>query len=168
MRDRLALDVRVTAAQIERLRVTYPDLADDLQLLCDTLEGETEFLPVMERVTEEYLDSVSMKAAVSDRMSALAERRDRFDRKADALKAMAMSLMEAAGQPKVQLPVATLSITKGRTSVVVDDVDALPQGYFATERKPLKTAIKEAIEHGEIIPGARLETGDDGLTVRTK
>lgn len=168
MNDRLALDVRETAAQVERLRLTYPDLADDLQLLADTIEGETEFMPLMERLTEEYLDTVSMKAAIADRMSALAERRDRFDRKADVLKRMARGLMETAGQTKLQLPIATVSIAKGRTSCVVDDADALPQGFYEVERKPLKTAIKTALEAGDVVPGARLETGEPSLSVRTK
>jgi hypothetical protein len=168
MSDRIALDVRVVTGQIERLRMQYPELAEDLELLTDTVEGETDFHKVIEQVTDEYLDAVSMKGAIADRIDGLRQRSDRFDRKADALKGMALNLMEAAGQPKVTLPVATLSIRKGVNSVVVEDLDAIPQGYRRTEVVPLKTEIKKALEAGEAIPGARLEHGPEGLSVRTK
>lgn len=164
----LALDVRIVAGQIERLRAQYPELADDLELLAGTVEGETEFIPVLEKVTEEYFDAVTMKGAAADRIDGLKQRVERFDRKADAMRDMALHLMEAAGQPKVILPVATLSIRKGVSSVVVDDVDALPQGFTRTEVVPLKTELKKALEAGESIPGAHLETGPEGLSVRTK
>jgi hypothetical protein len=57
---------------------------------------------------------------------------------------------------------------RGVNSVVIEDERQLPQGYFRTERVALKPEIKKALEAGEAIPGARLERGPDGLSVRTK
>ncbi len=79
-----------------------------------------------------------------------------------------LQLMEAAQQDKVTLAEATLSITKPRTSVQVLDIDALPQGFFRNERKPLTTEIKAALEGGDKVPGAELVLGSSGLMVRTK
>ncbi len=79
-----------------------------------------------------------------------------------------LSMMQYASQDKVTLTEATLSITKPRTSVCVEDANQLPQGYYQTERVADKKAIKAAIDAGETIPGASLKTGEAGLTIRVK
>lgn len=109
-----------------------------------------------------------MVTAISLRIGDLAERKARYQRKADAMKALIQSIMESAGLHKLALPEATLSILSGRTSVNVTDVNELPQGFYSTERKADKKALKSALEKGEAIPGAELVMGEDTLTVRVK
>lgn len=60
----------------------------------------------------------------------------------------------------------TVSLVKGKTSVVVDDVDLLDFGMFEVVRKPLNKPIKEALEKGEEVPGAHLEIGNDYAMIR--
>jgi hypothetical protein len=47
-------------------------------------------------------------------------------------------------------------------------MDALPQGFFKTERKALSKEILAALKAGEKIPGAEIRIGEAGLMVRTK
>lgn len=60
----------------------------------------------------------------------------------------------------------TVSLVKGKTSVVVDDVDLLDFGMFEVVRKPLSKPIKEALEKGENVQGAHLEIGNDYAMIR--
>ena len=60
----------------------------------------------------------------------------------------------------------TVSLVKGKTSVVVDDVDLLDFGMFEVVRKPLSKPIKEALEKGEAVQGAHLEVGNDYAMIR--
>lgn len=60
----------------------------------------------------------------------------------------------------------TVSLVKGKTSVVVDDVDLLDFGMFEVVRKPLSKPIKEALEKGETVQGAHLEVGNDYAMIR--
>jgi hypothetical protein len=168
MHDRVKIDAELVRSRIEALKVTYPDLVEDAELLASTVEGETDFHAVLDRVLDAFLDTVSMKASIADRMSALKERGERFDRKAEALKGLAHGMMEAAEQRKIILPQATLSIMAGRKRVVVDDVDALPQGFVKVERVPLKTELAAALNVEESVPGAHLEIGPPTLSIRTK
>jgi hypothetical protein len=161
-------DAAYVKSQINALKVAFPELEDDYELLESAIDGETDFERVVEVIAEEYLDALSMKGAIADRMESLKERSARFGKKAETIRSLAFDLMQAADRPKVELPIATLSIRKGVSSVVVDDVDALPQGFTRTEVVPLKTELKKALEAGEAIPGARLEIGPQGLSVRTK
>jgi uncharacterized protein YdcH (DUF465 family) len=168
MHDRVKIDAELVRSRIEALKVSYPDLVEDAELLASTVEGETDFHRVLDRVLDAFLDTVSMKASIADRMASLKERGERFDRKAEALKGLAHGMMEAAEQRKIILPQATLSIMAGRKRVVVDDVDALPQGMFRTERVALKDEIASSLHAEGAVPGAHLEIGPPTLSIRTK
>jgi hypothetical protein len=168
MLNRIVYDAAYVKAQINSLKVAFPELESDYELLESAIDGETNFDRVIEVITDEFLEALSMKGAIADRMESLRERSDRYGKKAETIRTLAFDLMQAANRPKVELPVATLSIRKGVSKVEIDDLTAIPQGFKRTEVIPLKTELKKALEAGEAIPGARLQTGPDGLSVRTK
>jgi len=168
MLDRILYDAAFVKAQINSLKVAFPELVDDYEVLESAIDGETDFERVVEAITDQYLDALSMKGAIAERMEALEERSKRFTKKAETIRTLAFDLMQAANRPKVELPIATLSIRKGVSKVEIDDLMAIPQGFTRTEVIPLKTELKKALEAGEAIPGAHLEHGPDGLSVRTK
>lgn len=168
MLDRIVYDAAYVKSQINSLKVAFPELLDDYELLESAIDGETNFERVIEVITDEFLEALSMKGAIAERMEALDERSKRFTKKAETIRTLAFDLMQAANRPKVELPVATLSIRKGVSKVEIDDLTAIPQGFKRTEVIPLKTELKKALEAGEAIPGAHLEHGPEGLSVRTK
>ncbi len=161
-------DAQFVRTQIQALIAAYPELEEDATLLADMLDGETDLYRVLEKLLNERREAETMATAVKERETDLVERRKRFERKADGVKKIMLQLMEAAQQDKVTLTEATLSVTKPRTSVQVLDVDALPQGFFRNERKPLASEIKAALEGGDKVPGAELVLGNSGLMIRVK
>lgn len=171
MGDYLKLDADRVKAAIAHLVADFPDLAEDDDLRADTIEGETDLDTILTRLFLEWRSDEEMVNGTKSIMADLRERKARLERRVDARKALAMSLLEAADLDKCHLPVATLSIRSGKESVVVDDVDQLPQGAFTLVRKPIEVAeLKKQImaeEAGEF-PGARLEIGDDYLVARIK
>ena len=164
--DRIALDTHLVTSRIDALKRTFPELTEDAELLAATIEGETDFERVMDRLIEFFLDQVTMKEAVTNRMSDLRERGERYERKADTAKRLMRELMQASGQTTLRLPVATLSVREGSQAVEITDERMLPQGFFT--RVPNKAAIKSAILAGEPPPGAVLVKGEDTLSIRTK
>jgi hypothetical protein len=161
-------DAQAVRAQINGLLAKHPEMAEDVELLADMIEGETDLLKILDKAVSARQEAVTLAEAIKGRETELSERRKRMERQADVIKQTIQTLMEVAGQEKITLPEATLSITKARTSVNVTDVEALPQGFFKTERKALSKEIKTALEAGERIPGAELVMGDCGLMIRTK
>src|SRR5262252_8063165 len=123
------LDPTFVRAQIELLRVTHPGIWNegDEQLLADMLEAETglhEFLAaVVDRMCEAdaFVDGIEY---LRDDMKA---RRERFERRSDAMRALAFKLMTAAAVKKVELAQATLSIRAGTPKVIVTDETLLPE-----------------------------------------
>lgn len=168
MADYLAMDAAKLEGEIRHMLSVFPELADDEDLRLDTLEGETDFNRIMSRLVRVRNEKLAGAEGLSEYIGDLSERKARQVRGADGVKALMLSLMSVADIPKLVLPEATISVTKPRTSVEVTDPDALPQGTFATVRKPDAAAIKAMLEAGDDVPGATLKTGEPGLTVRTK
>ena len=168
MADYLALDMKQLEREVVSLLETYPELAADDELRADVLEGETDLEAVASRIVRRRNLARANVTGIKEVMGDLKERQDRFQRQEDAMKAMLKRILSLAGTDKLTLPEATISITKPRESVEVLDVDALPQGFFATIRQPDKKAIGEALKAGEAIPGAALTFGEAGVTIRSK
>lgn len=161
-------EASIVRNQIEALKSLYPEIEEDIDLLADTIEGQTDLDGILSKLVDFVLDAESMAEAVKARKNEIAERQKRYERQGETGRKAIQQLMEAACQNKIVLPEATLSITSPREKVEIIDADALPQGFFKVERKPLSKEIFAALKSGERIPGADLRLGDAGLMVRTR
>jgi hypothetical protein len=161
-------DAQIVRNQIEALKAIYPELEEDADLLTDTVAGETDFERVIDKLVSFVREAETMAEAVKARKEEIAERQKRFERQSEAGRKIILSLMDAAQQPRVTLPEATLSITKPREKLTIWAEEEIPQGYFAIVRKPDTKAITAALKAGNEIPGAELELGNPGLMIRTK
>jgi hypothetical protein len=161
-------DAEAVRTQIEALKVLYPEITEDADLLADTLEGETDLDRVLSRLVDFVMEAETMAEAVKARKADMAERQKRLENQGESGRKIIQRLMESANQQKIILPEATISITKPRESVDVTDIDSLPQGFFKTERKAMSREILTALKAGEEIPGASLNPGHSGLMLRTK
>lgn len=159
---------QIVRNQIEAIKGIYPELEEDAGLLATTVEGETDFERVIDKLVNFVREAETMAEAVKARKDEIAERQKRFERQSEAGRKIILSLMDAAQQPKVTLPEATLSITKPREKLVIWAEEEIPQGYFAIVRKPDTKAITAALKAGNEIPGAELELGAPGLRIQTK
>lgn len=171
MHDTIVSHTNILLSQIERLKELYPELKDDDELLAGTIEGATNIESVLDRLTLSYVrqDALAKSAAQAGRdvQSALSERAARLQRGAEALKALMFAVMNAAGMQKAVLPTATLSISKGRPTLALDD-DFKVQGYVRTKTEPMRSDILAALTAGDEIPGARLVLAEPHLTIRPK
>lgn len=154
--------------EIALLIQANPDLADDEELRADMIEGETGLHRIIGRLIRAKVEAEAMASAIGQIQSEYAQRKARYEAKATDAKAGIAALLEAAELPKAETPEGTVSRVKGREAVIVSDATELPQGFFETVRKPLKTEIKAALMAGETVPGAALVTGPDTITVRVK
>ncbi len=162
----LAADVANLAAEIDALFVAYPDLAEDEQLRADMLEGETNLHAVLERLLTVEREANSLMAAIKQRQDDLSARRQRAERRKDAMRGLMLKLLKAADLQKAPLTEATISVTKGRDSVEITDEALLPVSMLKVVSSPDKTAIKAAMDAGKTVPGAQLKTGEATLSVR--
>ena len=81
-----------------------------------------------------------------------------YKKTAEMLKGRITEAMEKYDLHEVKSATMKVSLRKS-VQTIIDDVDALPKQYktVKVETTPDKTAIKKAIQEGEIVEGAHLE-----------
>lgn len=168
MTDYIKLDADYIKAQIDALKALYPELEEDDALRADMIEGETEIDKVIARALDHMAEADMMVSAIADRCGQQKARSDRYERRSNAMRTLIKDLMETANLKSIALPEATVSLSNGRQSVVIEDAAQLPQGFVKYEPKPDKKAVGDALKAGEVVPGASLVVGETSLTVRRK
>lgn len=168
MADVIAIDVAYTSQAIDAMLRAYPELQEDEDLRAGMLEAETALPELAQKIVRIRQEEIASIAGLDAYLEELTGRKARKQRKVDALRGLLLKLMATARLPSLVLPEATISVVKGRNTVSIIDIDALPQGTFAIERKPDKAAIKRLLEADEEVPGAALVVGENALIVRQK
>ena len=146
------------------------ELGDDFdhQTFIDTLDGLTDVSDIADKLIADMLDADALADAMRAQIADLTARRDRFDRRQDAIRRVLLDLLNATGEKKLERPRATISRRAGVASVQIVDETSIPSQLCKTTVAPDKAAIKAQLLAGETVPGAQLVTGPDGLTVRVK
>lgn len=166
--SRIDLDVHFLEQQIADLVLQWPELEEDESLKQDMVSGQFDVESVMSRVLDHLLEAEMMIDGMKPRADALAERKKRWERRKEFCRALAQRVLEASGRDKIVLPEASVAKSKGRDSIEVTDLSKLSQGFYVTERKADKDAIKKALDNGDDVEGARIVRGADGIRISTK
>lgn len=143
-------------------------VGDDEDCFLDTLDGETDAMDVLGKLIQERQEIQANEAAVKALAKTYQERAARLDAKADAISQTIGHLLDAIGSKKVAHPLATVSRTKARQSVLVTNPEEIPTQLQKVKRSPDLVAIREQLEAGEFVPGAEIKLGNPGVTVRVK
>jgi Siphovirus Gp157 len=162
----LQVDVNNVIIRIRNLMSDYPELSEDMELLEDTLEGETDAKYVLTRIVDEKLHADDMMHVLKIRAEAIKVRMARFSDKSDAMSELALTLLQVANLSKMELEEATVSIRKPLRKVEIVDEAEIPSQLMRVKSEPDKAAIKKALEQQELVPGARLIDGEFGVTIR--
>lgn len=144
----------------------HPELASDDDFLADVIEGETDAPAIMQRLIIERRESLANGEAMDKLANDYAALSDRWTARAEARRKLMGLVLDAVGLRKMTTPAGTVSVSAGRVSLVLADDFTPPQGYARTRIEPDKTAIKAALEAGEVMPGASLVTGKPIVQVR--
>ena len=143
-------------------------VGDDEDCFLDTLDGETDAMDVLGKLIQERQEIQANEAAVKALAKTYQERAAKLNAKADAISQTIGHLLDAIGSKKVAHPLATVSRTKARQSVLVTNPEEIPTQLTKVKRSPDLVAIREQLEAGEFVPGAEIKLGNPGVTVRVK
>jgi hypothetical protein len=151
-------------AQHKDLERLDPEEVDEATLLA-TLEGlEGEIALKVESVAAYIRNAECFAEAVENAASAMKDRADRLNGKVEKLKTYLKTQMLILGQVKIQTPEFTIQIKKNPPSLIVDDIDKIPEKFkyqpLAPPMAVNKTALKFALENGEAVDGAHMHQGN--------
>lgn len=165
----MRLDPTVIQQQIANLLTECPELAEDEILRSDMIEGETEAFDLLTAIVRKIEDAKALSEGTKERLEELRARKDRFGRRVDGLRSLAIKIMDAGGLTKAELAEATLSLrASGRKLVGEPDPASLPDDLCKITRAADKTKIKAALEAGQSVPGCELGNGEPSLAIRIK
>ena len=160
----MGLDLAHVKAWADRIR----EQTDDPETFLDTLEGQTDALEVLRRCVLARAEAAAQEAATKELAAIYFARSRRLAEKQDSLSQFIGEILDAIGETKVQLDVATISRIAGRPKVNLIDEDQIPTQLTKVTYKPDLVAIKAQLEAGEIVPGAELTQGNKSINVRIK
>jgi hypothetical protein len=154
----------------ERLLAEAPDITEDEKLLLDSIEGEADGDPfaVIDRLVAAAIHAADMAEIAHVRATELAERKARFKRRNEQLRAILLDMISALDIKRIERPTYTASIGQGPAKVIVTDDTALPNNLMRITRAPNLSAIADALKAGEQIDGATLSNPPMRLTLRTR
>jgi hypothetical protein len=169
--DRRSMTVRKIGAELNRAIELRRMLAehDEPQLILDTIEGETDLGEACAVVYEETLEDEILLAGLASKIEELQARKSRMERSIEQRRVIILMAMEKAQVGTLKTPLGTMSVRQIPPKAIVTDEALVPARFWKPSDPKLdKTALKEALDAKEAIPGATLSNGGIGLTVRVK
>lgn len=130
--------------------------ADDLQTIQDTFEGETTLDAEIRNALLASEEDEILVTGIKARVSELAERKSRFEKRIEARRGLIAQAMAVAQLPKLQLDVATLSCAAAKPRVEVDQESEIPTQFFKRQDPVLDKAglTKTVLERHKAIVAA--------------
>lgn len=165
----------MTALTLYQISQEHRALADalqdmdlDEQTIADTLEAESGLVEKSQAVAFVIRNMETFAAAVKTEAAAMADRAKRIEKRADSIKTYLHQCMNLAGVQKIEHPQFTISVRKNPVSVQIFEEGLLPPDYLReipATYAPDKKLIKQAIEEGHDVPGAKL-TRTESLSIK--
>ena len=106
--------------------------------------------------------------AIDDAIKRLQDRKKSITNRQDSMREYLRTNMEASGINKIECPLFTITLAKGRDVVLVGDQEKIPADYLniKTSVTPMKDDILKALKAGESIPGCELSKSKSSLRIK--
>jgi len=161
------------AEEYARLRVgllaAYPELAEDIEALADTLDGISSAQDIVRALIRDAIEDKAMAEAVAGLARDYTDRKNYLETRAEKRRLAALRLMQAMEERTIKAPEFTVSVRAVPPKVEVYDEEALPEPFwtYQTIRKLDRDRLKEALDQGVEVPGARRTNGGETISVRS-
>ena len=187
----LSREIQAARVIVAGVRAMIPE--EDLALLADTLEGETNLLEAIDLALLEIDETEALISGLKEKEGQFSKRRRAMEERVRRFRGLIEQAMAVAEQGKLRRPTATLTLRKLPIDVVVLSEADIPADFFVPQPPPPpkldKKALKQALEAREAklsfaaslddpeergkafapippIPGATLDNGGVSLQVR--
>lgn len=158
------LSKQIAAARV--LKVALEGF-DDLDLLRDSIEGETTLHEAIARVMASLLDDEVMLAGLDEMLKVMGARKSRIEKRVERQRAAIEQGMIAGELKTLPLPDATLSIREIAPKIIVTDETKLPAEFFTPQPPKLnKSALNAAVNNGLTFEGVTFSNKSTSLSIR--
>ena len=152
--------------QAKLLRLEFPQLSEDEELLADTLEGETDINRVIDKLVTLVREHDMMADALQERVSLIRDRLTKSTARMNFYRGLIHRLMTSTGLKSVAATEGKVSVVNAVDRVIITDETAIPDELMRVKKEPDKAAIKKALQEGKYISGATLSNGGTTIQIR--
>jgi len=155
-------------AQIKELN----DMADDPEMaeaVKDTLESmDMEISEKASNIMGLVANRNADIDAIKNEISRLTARKKQIENFQSGLKDYLKLNMEALDITKINCPLFTITLAKGRDICIIDDVDLLKDEFVKVETTvtPIKADILNALKSGDDVQGAHIEKSSNSIRIK--
>lgn len=160
------LHLEIKAAEV--FKATLQDIAgDDVDLIRDMIEGETNLRPLIERADKQMCFDAALVDGVAFAIKTLGERKSRIEKRIEMTRAACLTAMEISEIKSLETPTGTLTCKAIPPSATITDEAAIPARFWEQQDPKIdKRAVLDALKAKEEIPGAELSNGGITLQIR--
>jgi hypothetical protein len=120
----------------------------DLDLLRDTIEGETDLLESIDRVLEQMAHDIANVAGIDKFASTMSARKKRLTDRFDTMETMLLNALGIIEQRSIERPLALIFTRAKPAKVIINDEALVPSQFFKTpdpvlSRADLLLALKD-------------------------
>lgn len=167
--DRISREIDAAKA----LRIALGADAEDADLLAGMIEGETSLYEMVGQVLDAIDREQELIDGITMREQELKDRKERIRYRQAGLKAKIEQALMIFGERKIELPEATLSLSKRAPKLQITDESAIPSQFWkrgdpVLDRSGLTAHLKALTDTDETVPGCALDPSPDTLTIRRK
>ncbi len=132
----------------------------------DALEGQFNDKAVSVIHVVKNMDSDC--EALDAEIKRLTDRKETIKNKQDSIREYLRTNMEANDITKIECPLFTITLAKGRDTCVIEDEDKLPDDLInvSVATKPNKAEILKKLKAGDEVLGARIEKSKTSLRIK--
>lgn len=163
----IALVTSAIRARVADLATLTPD-TDEAALLAAIEQDVPDAAHIVTLLVRAVGEAEADVDAIAERIAGLNVRKDRAKRRAETMRGLLLTVMEAAGMQKWKHPEFTVSVSQGRPGLIIVDETALPDECFRVVRELDKAKTKQLLSEGIPIAGVEMANGMPQLTIRTK
>jgi hypothetical protein len=152
------------------LRAQIADLAGgDEDFIRDSLEGEVDFDQIVRTLVTSIGEDEAMVNGLKAYVADLNDCKDRIETRIGHKRTLITLALEIAGRVKLEVDVATISLTKIQPKALVTEEADIPAEFWKPQAPKLdKTALNTALRDGRTVAGAVLDNGGSTCTIRRR
>lgn len=131
------IPAEVIEAALNEVQGTFEEKAENIVSFIKSLEGEV--------------------AAYREEEKRLAANRRTIENKVESMKNYLFSNMQVMGCKNIKTPLFKISVKKNPASVMIDNLEAIPEDYLVFKMEADKKKLAEVLKAGETVEGCHLE-----------
>jgi hypothetical protein len=159
--------MRVLTAIRASLAVHHETL-DDPDLMMVLAEGETSLLETIDAMLEADMHDEALLDGLKLQKDTMAVRLHRFRERRESRRSILEQALQLLEQKSLERPIGTLSLAHRPPGLVIEEEAQIPAKFFDLRPALNKRSLRQALDEGEEVAGARLSSGTVTLTVRRR